>query len=81
MQALRATLHFCPIEVSSNECVLIVNGGTPESVVASIVVGFKNVLYVAGDDNEFDMMQIPNIAEEREYKLDYYAYPGNQIRS
>ena len=81
VNALESGLQVCPVEVTNNECVVILTGGTPEAAVAPIALGLKNVLYVAGDDNEFDMMQIPLVSEEREFSLDYHAYPYPHERS
>ena len=75
VNALASGLQVCPVEVTSNECIVFLTGGTPEAVVASIALGFKNVMYVVGDDHEFDMMQIPLVSEEREFSLEYFAYP------
>ena len=81
VNALQSCMSVCPIDVSNNECVVILTGGTPESVVAAIALGIKNVLYVAGDTNEFEMMQLPVASEEREHNVDYYAYSTNDMLS
>ena len=74
IQAIKSAVSCSSIPVGANECLVILTGGTPEAAVAAITQGFNNVLYVAHDKNEYDMMYMPTANEEREYNLDYHAY-------
>jgi hypothetical protein len=58
ISALRSALSSSNMPLSQNEVLVDLTGGTPESIVAAVVVGFKKVFYV-GDENEQTMMSFP----------------------
>jgi len=58
ISALRSSLASSNLALNQNEVLVDLTGGTPEIVIAAIVVGFKKVFFV-GDDNEHVMMQLP----------------------
>ena len=48
--------------------------GTPEGIVAAIMLGFQKIVYVATDDREVQWMSLPSKYEESMLKLDYQNY-------
>ena len=56
IKALQSALNTSNVPLSSNECLVCLCGGTPEVVLAGIVVGYHNVIYVAQDENERNAM-------------------------
>ena len=81
MKAFQSSLGACNVPLATNECLVILTGGTPEAVVAGIAVGFKQIIYVASDDAEEKMMAVLSISEEREGAVDYMTCPGKLRRS
>ena len=71
LRAMQAALGTSNIPLSEHECCVSLLGGTPEAVTAAVVLGFRNVIYVAGDEEEQLMMQLPTLAEERESRVDF----------
>ena len=60
VSALRSALASSNVPLSQNEVLVDLTGGTPEVVVAAIVVGFKKVIYIGDEKGEEQtMMQMP----------------------
>lgn len=74
ISALRSALAASNVPLSQNEVLVDLTGGTPEVVVAAIVVGFKKVLYI-GDEKEQTMMQMPMQGE----LVDWNACPAEPL--
>jgi len=71
-RAIQSALSTCNVPLGDNEVCVIATGGTPESIVGAIAAGFKNVIYIASDDTEQIMMQLPAECEEREHTINYH---------
>lgn len=78
--ALSSALSSSNVPLSSNETLVVLTGGTPEAVVAGIVLGFNKVFVVA-EDVEHVMMQMPSEEVERDRKIDYDACSARHGRS
>ena len=72
--ALSSALASSNAPLAPNETLVVLTGGTPEAVVAGIVLGFKKVFVVA-EDVENVMLQMPSEELERERKIDYETSP------
>ena len=72
--ALSSALASSNVALASNETLVVLTGGTPEAVVAGIVLGFTKVFVVA-EDIEHVMLQMPSEEVERERKIDYETSP------
>ena len=72
--ALSSALASSNVPLAANETLVVLTGGTPEAVVAGIVLGFKKVFVVA-EDIEHVMLQMPSEEVERERKIDYETSP------
>ena len=68
--ALSSALSSSNVPLAANETLVVLTGGTPEAVVAGIVLGFKKIFVVA-EDVEHVMLQMPSEEVERERKIDY----------
>ena len=81
--ALTSMLATSNMSLASNEVLVDMTGGTPEAIVAGIMVGFRKVLFVA-DGAERAMMTLPTQDEERDQNIDYNNFvpspdgPANQ---
>jgi hypothetical protein len=49
-------------------------GGTPEGIVAAIMLGFPENVYVDSEDREVHWMSLPSKHEENTQKMDYRNY-------
>lgn len=72
VRAFRSALSSSNAPLAQNESLAILTGGTPEAIVAGIIVGFKRIFVVA-DGIEHQMMQLP--ALDSEHLVDYYQCP------
>jgi hypothetical protein len=70
-RAIQSALATCNVPLVENEVCVVATGGTPEAVVGAIVAGFRNVIYIASDDTEQLMMQLPAECEERDHNINY----------
>ena len=57
--ALTSALSSTSEQLGQHEALVVLTGGTPESLIAGIAAGFKNIIYVTNDDREVDMMTLP----------------------
>jgi hypothetical protein len=76
--ALSSALASSNVALASNETLVVLTGGTPEAVVAGIVLGFKKVFVVA-EDVEHVMLQLPSEEMERDRKIDYETSPHHVV--
>jgi hypothetical protein len=70
VKVLASSLSASNIELSPNEALVSLTGGTPEVAVAGMVLGFKKVFYVA-NGVEHIMMSMPTPEEERERQINW----------
>lgn len=75
IRAIQSALATCNVPLSDNEVCVVATGGTPEAIVGAVAAGFKNVIYIASDDTEQIMMQLPADCEEREHNINYLECP------
>ena len=59
--------------LSPNEVLVDLTGGTPEVIVAGIVMGFSKVMFLANAD-EVSMMSLPSKEDERLHQIDFENY-------
>jgi hypothetical protein len=71
---LSSMLSSSNVPLSDNEILVDLTGGTPEIVVAAILLGFKKVGFV-GAGVEDVLMSIPTADEERTHNLKYDECP------
>ena len=71
ISAISSILNSSNVPLTNNEMLVDLTGGTPEVLVAGIVLGFKKVAFVADGSAEETMMQIPTQEEERSNGLKY----------
>ena len=72
--ALRSVISTSAIGLSSQDAFVQVAGGTPEGIVAGIVMGFQKVIYVTNNDREASWMSLPSRATEVSNRVDYMNY-------
>ena len=72
--ALKSAIATSATGMSMADVFVQVAGGTPEGIVAAIMLGFQKIVYVATDDGEVQWMSLPSKHEESMLKLDYQNY-------
>ena len=75
ISVLSAVLGSSNVPVSNNEILVDLTGGTPEVLVAGIVLGFKKVAFIA-EGMEQMMMSIPTMDDQRIHSLNYDECPS-----
>jgi hypothetical protein len=78
VKALASSLSASNIDLSPNEALVALTGGTPEVVVAGMILGFKKVFYVSSGVEHL-MMTMPTPEEERERQIDWDACPFAEL--
>ena len=73
LKALQSSLASSNVPLGPSEACVIATGGTPEAIVGAIAAGFQHVIYIASDDTEQMMMQLPLEFEEREHDISYFG--------
>ena len=71
--ALKSTLATSAMGLTPNDCFVQVGGGTPEGIVAAIMLGFQKVFYI-GNEKERQWMSLPSKAVELASAVDYLNY-------
>ena len=71
--ALKSTLATSAMGLTPNDCFVQVGGGTPEGIVAAIMLGFQKVFYI-GNEKERQWMSLPSKAVELSSAIDYLNY-------
>jgi hypothetical protein len=69
-RAMSSALHSCTTALGGAECCVILTGGSPDAVVGAIATGYKHVIYVASDDQEQIMMNLPAACESQSINFD-----------
>ena len=72
--AIRSTLACTASNVGPNEAFVQLTGGTPDGVVAAIMVGFTNIIYISNSPQEANAMKLPSTHEESLHSIDYTNY-------
>jgi hypothetical protein len=75
VRVLKSALTSSNVELSANECLVILTGGTPEVAVAGIVCGYRRV-FVTCEPAEQIMYQMPSVEAERESNVNYHEQPA-----
>ena len=68
---MQVVLNSSNVPLGHNEVLVVLTSGTPEAIVAGIVCGYTKIIYVAGSQEEANMMSVPSLEEEA--KIDYSA--------
>ena len=72
--ALRSIISTSATGISSQDAFIQMAGGTPEGIVAAIMIGFQKVIYIASNDKEASWMSLPSQASEHSNKVNYMSY-------
>ena len=72
--ALRSVISTSATGISSQDAFVQMAGGTPEGIVAGIMIGFQKVIYIPSTDKEASWMSMPSQAAEYSNKVDYMNY-------
>ena len=75
LSALKSVLSTTSASLNPQDIFVQVCGGSPEGVVAAILLGFSKVLYV-GNEKEQLWMKMPSDEDEKMYNIDYQDYPS-----
>ena len=76
ISVLSGVLASSNVPLTNNEILVDITGGTPEVMVAGIVLGFKKVAFIAEGAEEV-MMSIPTMDDQRVHSLNYDECPLN----
>ena len=71
---VKSVLKHSSVPLQSNDAFVQVCGGTPEGIVAAILLGYQHVIYIAGNTAEMDLMKLPTKRDETTFKLNYLEY-------
>ena len=72
--ALRSSISTSAVAIASHDTFIQLAGGTPEGIVAAIMMGFQKAIYVTSTDKEYSWMSLPSQATEYANKVDYLNY-------
>ena len=72
--ALRSVISTSATGISSQDAFVQMAGGTPEGIVAGIMIGFHKVIYITSTDKESSWMSLPSQASEYSNKVNYMSY-------
>ena len=72
--AFTSCLSTCSSELSSNEALVILTGGTPETIVAGIAAGYRKILYVSNSAQQHALMELPTVEAQRAHNINYAMY-------
>ena len=72
--ALRSVISTSATGISSQDAFIQMAGGTPEGIVAGIMMGFQRVIYITSTDKESTWMSLPSQASEYANKVNYMSY-------
>jgi hypothetical protein len=72
--AMKSALATSATGIASSDTFVQMGGGTPEGIVAAIMLGFQKVVYIAADEREFHWMSLPSKHEEQSMAIDYGNY-------
>ena len=69
-EAIKSVMSMSATGIGNNDCFVQISGGTPEGVVAAIMMGFGKVIYIACP-KQISMMDVPSEQEEITHNIDY----------
>jgi hypothetical protein len=72
--ALRSSISTSAVAIASHDTFIQLAGGTPEGIVAAIMMGFQKAIYVTTMAKEYSWMSLPSLATEYANKVDYLNY-------
>jgi hypothetical protein len=72
--ALRSVISTSATGIASHDALIQMAGGTPEGIVAGIMIGFQKVIYITSNDKESSWMSLPSQASEYSNKVNYLSY-------
>ena len=72
--ALRFSISTSAVAIASHDTFIQLAGGTPEGIVAAIMMGFQKAIYVTTMAKEYSWMSLPSLATEYANKVDYLNY-------
>lgn len=71
--AMQTALNASSAALGTNEALVLLTSGTPESIVAGLVCGFRKIICVTSSAEEADMMALPTLDAERDKHINYSA--------
>ena len=77
--AIKSCLRSSATALNPTDCFVQVCGGTPEGIVAAMVMGFQHVIYVAGCDKEMSWMKVPTKKDETTHNIRYSEFVSPNI--
>jgi len=72
-EAIKSVMSMSATGIGNNDCFVQISGGTPEGVVAAIMMGFGKVIYIACP-KQISMMDVPSEQEEITHNIDYSLF-------
>jgi hypothetical protein len=72
--ALKSTIATSAAGISNLDVFIQGAGGTPEGIVAAIMVGFQRIIYVGNGAEDVTRMSLPSLAVERSSGVNYMDY-------
>jgi hypothetical protein len=74
---LRSVVATSAVGISAQDVMVQMSGGTPEGIVAGVMLGFQRLIYVTTQAKEHVWMSLPSKAVELSASVDYgnYASP------
>ena len=72
--ALNRAIACTAAGLQPSECFVQVGGGTPEGIVAAMMMGFNRVVYVASTAQEISAMKLPTSHDDAFHNIDYNDY-------
>ena len=77
--AIKSCLRCSATSLNPNDCFVQVCGGTPEGIVAAMVMGFQHVIFVAGSVKEMSWMKAPTKKDETMHNIRYSEFVSPNI--
>ncbi len=79
--ALKSTLKASASALQPSDCFVQVCGGTPEPIVAAILMGFQNVFYITQAEKEAGWMKVPSKKDESLHNISYNDYQSPNLEA
>ena len=72
--AIKSCLRCSAQCLYPNDCFVQVCGGTPEGIIAAVLLGFQHIIYAAGNEKEVSGMKIPTKQNETMRSIRYSEF-------
>lgn len=71
---VRSAVAASSAGISGQDAFIQLCGGTPEGIVAAVMMGFQKIIYVSGSPKDSSLMSLPSRAVELSSNIDYMDY-------